>query len=323
MRKKISIVLLMFFVLNISTIFAVNYSYDIQYTADSYYISPGDIINIKLKLNNATAGVTAYDASIYDLQAQTTNNGTAIVAGTEAFENFSVVGSSLRPPCDWDYSNLTGSKYPYKLSFAGDGSTLGTYVSGEDMSTLTFKLKEDYKGSKASIKIVLNELIMPGSFENYPNLGEKIITFNVQQDSQTMNTTVRYDISPSYMVTIPENVEASDLEDVIVGPITGDVNLEDGKQVKISVNSGTIVLERYKLNGIDKVTGEGAQTINALLRLGTNEDIDSTTAIALFEYGTTNLINDNLYIKKIDATNKRAGVYLGNITFNLSMIDKQ
>ncbi|MEG0372249.1 MAG: hypothetical protein RR645_08150, partial [Clostridium sp.] len=237
----------------------------------------------------------------------------------EAITPLSVVGYKPTPPVTYR-TNFASGLYPY---YAGTSVSklADSYLNNEIIYTIKCKVNENFKGKTFQMIFNNMEISMNSDFEMVYPL-EKSVNFTIV-NTDIINTIVQYKLDPTYIITIPEKIIASDSLPVEIS-INGNVNLEPDKQVKISVSSGNIVLNRHKI--VDQipviVPVEEAGTITANLRLGSNNTILSTDTIALFEFGQENLIKTKLYLDPIITTGKKAGMYIGNIIFNLSLINK-
>lgn len=305
--KKIIVIVLMTFgllVSNFSTVNAVT-TFGINYVPEKTFVTTTDQISIGLVLFGASTGLTGINIHYTDLD--------------NAFEQFSITGNFLteRAGISWDDSHIPNNK----LAFSTNNPAISRYHNDEEIAKFKFRIKPGFKGKTARVQFTCIEAY-DGKIDSYLGLNEEVtatVEFHINQKDEII-TSVRYTLDPSYIITIPETVIASDTNDVEI-KINGDVNLEEGKLVKVSTATGNIVLDRYKMDGITKVTGAGADTIETKLKLGVN-DVLNTTPIAMFEYGKNNLIQEVLSVSKLSFNNKKAGQYIGSIIFNVNLINK-
>lgn len=302
---SIIIVIVISILFNATSVLAVSSVFEMNYLPSKSFVSTGEQVSVDMQLKGADLGVVAEKIEFKDLD--------------NAFEKISYtsIPDVNRPGIDWADSNLLSNF----LAFSTDDPTVSKYKNDEIIVTLHFSVKPNFKGKTARMEFKVIQAANP-LWESYivgNNYPTKIVEFHINQAGEHIST-VKYSLDPKYTITIPELIVASDVSDNTIN-IAGDVNLEEGKEIKVTASSGNVILDRYKMDGITKVTGLGAQTIETKLKLGANSNILNTTALAIFRTGKTNLITDALTIQKIDPTNKKAGKYIGNIIFNVNIVD--
>lgn len=304
MKKIITCFTIMFSLIIInSSIYAAQA--DVEYISSKYMLKPGEEFYVDTKLVNSGAYRIISCQNEFRFEP------------ADAFEIIDLV--SLKSNQFVTTPQFTTS--PYIAGLAGEMGSL-FWTNNELIYRLKLKVNPNFKGNSATI-FFQNSEIYSETDMNTPmcplnkNIGYTILA------SEVINTKVEYKLDPAYIITIPEKIIASDTAQVNI-PISGNVNLEPDKQVKITVSNGSVVLNRHKVtNNISSlVTGTGADSITANLKLGNNSSIISTDAVALFEYGTENLVKSLLSIEPIKSNGHKAGMYIGNIIFNLSLIDK-
>lgn len=311
LKKIITLVALMFIVFNAQLMYAETFPYSITYVPSTSYLKPGDEVTISFKLNGAPAGLGGFQITLKDVNS--------------AFEKLSDVNFTTLPKQDLSWAITNYASDPYKFGFDSMGTC---YSDGEIIATLRLKVKPDFKGNEANISIHnLSGSDMVGN-EYLSEIDRAKLDVNLklgikQNQDQQLISTVKYALDPAFIVTIPAEIIASDTQDTVIN-ISGDVNLEDGKQVVVYALDGNVLLERHRTSDGVKLDGLAYDSISTKLALKnnqiiTNENIINTTPLAMFRINKQNELSDKLVIKNINPLNKKAGLYKGNIVFNIKL----